>query len=104
MGQLMETIQAVARGQEIMAKMQEEMNQRAHGATSIPNSNPSVVETHVLPHGNIPAHILMGAIDGVPPSVLNPLVIKVDDRQDAIFSPRVISMYDAFGPSARGGK
>ena len=66
MGQLMETIQSVARGQEIMAKIQEEMNQRDHDATPIPNVNPPVVENHVPPQGNIPVHIPVGAPDGVP--------------------------------------
>ena len=42
MGKLMETIQAVARGQEIMAKMQEEMNQCAHAAN--PPPNPPIIE------------------------------------------------------------
>lgn len=79
MGQVMEIIQAVARGQEIMAKMQE-MNQRAHAANATPNAHPPVVENPIPPHGNIPVHILVGAPGGVPPVALNPPVIEVDDQ------------------------
>ena len=50
----METIQAVAWGQEIMEKMQEEMNQRTHVAsTPIPAANPPIVENPPPPHGNV---------------------------------------------------
>ena len=55
MGQLMEIIQEVTRGQEIMVKMQEEMNQHAHAVN--PPSNPFVVENPVPPQGNPLLHI-----------------------------------------------
>lgn len=86
MGQLMETIQAVARGQEIMSKMQEEMNHRGHALNYIPNANPFVMKKLVPSQGNVPFHIPVGAPDGVPLSILNPHVIEVDDHHDAFFS------------------
>lgn len=46
MEKLMETIQAVARGQEIMAKMQEDMNQHDNGDNP---PIPMVVETPIPP-------------------------------------------------------
>lgn len=61
MGQLMEKIHVVARGQEIMAKMQEDMNQQAHVTTLIPNANPPIMENPVPPQGNIPLYILVGS-------------------------------------------
>lgn len=94
----METIHAIPRGQEVWAKIQEEMNQRAHGAAANPTAIP--MENHVTLHGNIPVQIPVGEHDSVPPSFLSPLIIEVGDQQDAIFSPRVASVYDAFGPSA----
>ncbi|XP_050897524.1 uncharacterized protein LOC127104382 [Lathyrus oleraceus] len=97
MGQLIETIQAVARGQEIMAKMQEEMNQRAYATNPISNTHPLVVENPVPSHGNALVHIPVGAPGGVHPFILNPPVTEVDDQQDAFFSPKSTSMYDAFG-------
>lgn len=83
MGQLMETIQEVDRGQEIMAKMQEEINQHANASNPPPQGNPRV-------------HI--GAPGGVPHTTLNPPVIEIDDHQDAFFSPRAASIDEAFGP------
>lgn len=79
MGWLMETIQVVARGQEIMAKSQEEMNQRTHDVTLIPTVIPTM-ENHVPPQGPTPFHILVGAPSCVPPPVLNPPVIEVNDH------------------------
>lgn len=74
-GHLMKIIQGVARGQEMMAKMQEEVNQHAH------ISNPPVVENTVPPpQGNPSLHIQIGAPDGVPPTTLNPPVIEIDDQ------------------------
>lgn len=83
-----------------MAKMQIEMNQRTHAATPFPNANPLVVENPMPPHGNIPVHIPVGAPDSVPPVVLNPPIIKVEDQQNTFFSPKATSIYDAFGPPA----
>ncbi|XP_050897085.1 uncharacterized protein LOC127103890 [Lathyrus oleraceus] len=97
MGQLMETIQAVARGQEIMAKMQEEMNQHTH--TVNPPPNPLVVDNPLPPpQSNPPYHIPIGSPDGVPPATINLPVIEIHDQQDAFFIPRAASMYEAFGP------
>lgn len=95
----METIQVVALGQEIMAKMKEEINQRDKDANPIPTVNPPVEENLVPPHGNILVQILVGAFEGGPPHVLNPPVIEIENQQDAFFSPRVASVYDAFGPT-----
>lgn len=50
--------------------------------------------------GNNPIHIPVGALGGVTLVVLNPPIIEVDDQQDAFFSPRVSSAYEAFGPPA----
>lgn len=50
MGQLMDIIQTIARGEEIMVKIQEDMNQRAHVvATPITSSFPPTVENLVHP-------------------------------------------------------
>ncbi|XP_050890082.1 uncharacterized protein LOC127095439 [Lathyrus oleraceus] len=100
MGQLMDIIQAVARGKEIMAKIQKEMNQRAHAIAATPATIPVTIENLVPPKGNTPVQILIGAPDSVPPPFINPLIIEIDDQQDAFFSPRVASVYDTFGPSA----
>lgn len=101
LGKLMETIQAVARGQKIMAKMQEEMNHRAHAGNPIPTANPPlppVVEnTQILPQINPPLQI--GASVGVPPTTLNPPTIEVDDPHESISRPRVASLYEALGPT-----
>lgn len=95
MGKLMETIQEVARGQEIMAKMQEEMNQRAHAANPL---IPSVVETHAPPpQGNPPVHV--SAPGSVPSVNINPPIIEVYNQHDAFFNPMVASLYEAFGPT-----
>lgn len=99
MEKLMETIQAIARGLEIMVKMQEEINQRDNITTPISTVNPPIMKNHVPPLGNILVHIPVGASDDVPPPVLNPLVVEIDDQQDAFFILRVASMYDAFGPA-----
>lgn len=73
MGQLMETIQVVARGKEIMAKIQEDMQQRANDAT-----NPATMETLVPPQGNPPVQIPTTTPCIVPPPVINPPVIEID--------------------------
>lgn len=86
----METIQAMACGQEIMTKMQEEMNQHAHTTNPILTAHPPVIENPMSPpQNNIANHIPVGAPGGVPSSILNPLVIEIDDHQDAFFSPRL---------------
>ncbi|XP_050914741.1 uncharacterized protein LOC127129632 [Lathyrus oleraceus] len=91
--QLMETIQAVARGQEVMAKMQEEMNQRA--STTNPPT-PLVVETPTLvPQVDPPINI--NASGDVPNDNPRPHVFETDDQHDAFFSPRDASQDDAFG-------
>lgn len=101
-GQLMENIQAVARGQETMAKMLEEMNQHVHAANPIPTANPSLIpptieNPAVLPQSNPPVQI--GAPSSVPPVNLHPPVVKIDDQYNAFFSPWAASHYDAFGPA-----
>ena len=40
----------------------------------------------------------------VPPPVVNPHAIEIDDQYDAFFSPRSGSVYDAFGPPAAEAK
>lgn len=101
MRQLMEIIQVVARGQEIMAKMQEEMDQCAHTSNPILVAHPLVVENPVpSPPNNTLAHIPVGAPGSVPRAILNPSVIEIDDQQDAFFSPMAASMYEAFAPPA----
>lgn len=80
----------------MMAKLEEEMNQRAHAAT--PNSNPPVMEKSNPPQRKILIHIPVGAPGSVPPIVLNLLLIEVDDQQYASFSPRVAFIYDVFSP------
>lgn len=54
----------------------------------------------VPPQGNTPVKIPVGETGGVPPPVINPPGIETDDQQDAFFSPRATSVYDAFGPPA----
>lgn len=101
MGKIIEIIQVLARGQEIMAKMQKAMNQYAYTANLILVAHPPIVENSVPPPpNNTPVHILVGAPGGVPPTILNPLVIEICDQQDAFFSPRAASMYEAFSPPA----
>lgn len=98
MGKLMETIKSFTRGQEIMAKIQSEMNQRAHVAvTTIPTTIPTIVEDIMPPQGNTPVQITVGEPGGVSPPVIHPPVIKIDDQQDVFFSPRVTFIYEAFG-------
>lgn len=79
MGKLMKTIQAVARGQEIMAKIQEKMNQRAHVVVATPNANLATVENLVPPQRNLHVQIPTTTPYVIPPPVLNPLVIKIYD-------------------------
>lgn len=57
MGQLMETIQVVARGEEIMVKIQEEMNQSSHVVVATPTSIP-IMENHVPPQGKFQSRFL----------------------------------------------
>lgn len=52
------------------------------------------------PQGNTPVQIHVEALDGVPPPVINPPVIEIDDQEDAFFSPKVASVYNDFGPPA----
>lgn len=80
-----------------MAKMQEEMNQHAHVTNPILVAHPTVIENLVPPPL---VHILVGPLGGVPPAVLNPFVIQIDDQQDNFFSPMVASMNEAFGSPA----
>lgn len=35
---------------------------------------------------------------GVPPPLVNPPVIRIDDQHATFFSPRASSVYDTFGP------
>lgn len=69
MGQLMETIQEVGRGQEVMANA----------------ANPliplAVEYYHPPPQVDPPVHI--GAPGGVPHVNLHPLIIEIDDQHDA---------------------
>ncbi|XP_050878416.1 uncharacterized protein LOC127082215 [Lathyrus oleraceus] len=101
MGKLMETIQAMARGQEAIARSHEELrlaNQRATAATN-----------HVLPLGNPLVQIHVGSLEGTPPLGgggpvnQNPIVppgFEVDNHNDAFYNPREDSVYDAFRPTS----
>lgn len=91
----METIQVVARGQEIMAKIEEDMKQR-----SIVASNPDTIENPAPPQGNPHVQIPTTTPCIIPPPIINPLVIEIDDQHDAFFSPIVGSIYDTFGSPA----
>lgn len=86
----METIQVVARGQEVMARIQEEMQQRA-------NDVATTVDPFVPPQGNNAVQIHMMTPGRVSPPVVNPPVIEIDDQHDAFSIPRSGSVYDAFG-------
>ncbi|XP_050920371.1 uncharacterized protein LOC127138007 [Lathyrus oleraceus] len=100
MGQLMETLQAVARGQEVITRSHEELrlaNQRVAANTPIP------------PPGNPPVQIPMGPPGGAPPlggggpvnpSPVVPPGFEVDEQNDAFYNPREESVYDAFGPTS----
>ncbi|XP_050875022.1 uncharacterized protein LOC127078624 [Lathyrus oleraceus] len=92
MRQLMETIQAVARGQEVMAKMQEEMNQRA--STTNPPTPQTVENPTPVPQVDPPINI--NAPGGVPNDNPRPHALETDDQLDAFFSPRDASQDDAF--------
>lgn len=105
MGQLMETIQDVARGQKAIAKGQKELCQATlRDATA---GNPPTL----IPAG-LAMQIPMGPPVGIPPSMggglvnqsimhtVNPPVLEVDDHNDAFFNPRDESVYDAFGPTS----
>lgn len=81
-----------------MAKIQEEMNQRAHATSTTPTAITTTMVNLVHPQGNTPVQILVWAPDGAPPPVFHPPIIKIYDQQDAFFSPIVASIYDAFGP------
>lgn len=94
----METIQVVARGQEIMDKMQEEMNQHAHTTNPTSAAHPLVIDNHVPSQRNPPVYIPVGASSNVPQPILNTPIIEIDDQQDAFFSPKVAYMYESFGP------
>lgn len=100
MGQLMETIQVVARGQEVMARIQEETQQRANVvvATHATLVAAATIDPLVPPQGNTTLQIHVSTPCVVPPPVFNPLVIEIDDQYDAFFSPRVGFIYNAFGP------
>lgn len=95
MGQLMEMIQEVSRGQEIMQNMQEDMNQHANAYNL---SIPLVVET-LIPHSHVDPPVHIGTPDDVLPVNIHPSVVEVDDQHDAFFSPRDAFQYDAFGPA-----
>jgi len=92
MRQLMETIQAVARGQEVMAKMQEEMNQ---GASTTNPPTPQTVENPTLVPQADPL-ININAPGGVPNDNPRPHIFETDDQLDAFFNPRDASQDDAF--------
>lgn len=98
MGQLMETIQAVARGQEAIARSHEELHLANQRATAATNPMP--------PLGNPPVQILVGPLGSTPllggggPANKNPIVppvFEVDNHNDALYNPREDLIYDAFG-------
>ncbi|XP_050877338.1 uncharacterized protein LOC127081095 [Lathyrus oleraceus] len=89
----METIQAIARGQEVMAKMQEEMNQRA--STTNPPTPLAVEIPTPVPQVDPPINI--NAPGGVPNDNPRPHIFETDDQLDAFFNPKDASQDDAFG-------
>lgn len=95
MGKIMETIQAIARGQEIMAKRQEDMYQCANVANP---PIPPMVET-LIPPPQVDPLVHIGASSGVPPVNIHLAIVEIDDQHDAFFSPMASSQYDGFGPA-----
>lgn len=91
----METIHVVTRGQEILAKMQEEMNQRDKVVNPLISL---VVETLIPSPPQVDPSVHIGALDSVPQVNLHPLVIEIDNQYYAFFRPRAASQYDIFGP------
>lgn len=85
----MKTIQVVARDQEVMARIQEEMQQRVVVA---------IVDPLTPPQGNHAVQIPVMTLDDLPPPVINPYVIEIDEQHDTFFSLRVGSIYDVFAP------
>lgn len=61
-------------------------------------ANVATVENPVPPQGNPPVQISTMTPCGVPPQVVIPPIIEIDDEHDAFFSPRSGSVYDAFVP------
>lgn len=61
-------------------------------------ANPVIMENLVPPQGNPHVQIPITTPCVIPPSVVNPLVIEIDDQHDAFFSPRSDFEYDSFGP------
>ncbi|XP_050919407.1 uncharacterized protein LOC127136940 [Lathyrus oleraceus] len=92
MRKLMETIQAVARGQEVMEKTQEEMNQ--HASTTNPPTPPAVEIPTPVPQVDPPINI--NAPDSVPNDNPRSHIFETDDQLDAFFNPRDASQDDAF--------
>lgn len=89
----METIQAVARGQEAMTRIQEEMNQKANVVAAT-----TTIDPPMPPQGNPTIQILVSTPCGAPTPAINPSIIEIDDQHDALFSPRADSLNDAFAP------
>ncbi|XP_050876603.1 uncharacterized protein LOC127080316 [Lathyrus oleraceus] len=100
MGQLMETLQAVARGQEVIARSHEELrlaNQRAAANTLVPPPGNPPIQIHMGPLGGAPP---LGGGGPVNPNPVVPPDFEVDDQNDAFYNPREESVYDAFGPTS----
>lgn len=78
----------------MIAKMQEDMNQRANAANP---PVPPVLET-LIPPSQVNPSVHIGTSSGVPHINLHPPVVEIDDQHGAFFIPRAASQYDAFGP------
>lgn len=100
MRQLMETVQAVARGQEAIARGHEELR--------LANQRDTTTTIPIPPLGNPLVQILVGPLGGAPPlggegptnqNHVVPPEFEMDDQNDAFYNPREKSVYDAFGPA-----
>lgn len=97
MGQLMETLQAVGRGQEVIARSHEELrlaNQRAAANAPVPPPINPPIQIPMGPPGGAPP---LGGGGPVNPNSVIPLGFEVNDQNDAFYNPREESVYDAFG-------
>lgn len=72
------------------------MQQRANNVAAIS----ATMENPIPPKGNYPVQIPTITPSVIPPPIINPMTIEIGDQQDALFSPRVSFVYDAFGPPA----
>lgn len=98
MGKLMETIQVVAKGQEAIARGQEEICQVNLRATSATLHNPTPADPAVqIPVGT---PIGVGLVNPNIIPAINPPILEVNNQDDAFFIPRDESVFATFGPTS----